>query len=322
MALELNYGNLQGHESMLHDSVRCEAFQKAIADAVTPGCVVLDVGAGTGILSLFAAQAGARTVYAVERTPIAELAQRIVTENGFGDTIRVLQNDIESLQLPEKVDVIVSEWLGGYGVDENLLPVVVSARDRWLKPGGRMIPDTVTSWLVPAYDIHLEQDIQFWDCKPYGVDLGAIAQITARQLDCGVHHVKQEHIICDPQLIWEVDAKACSREDAERSFACRLEFVANRDCQFNALAAWFRAQLDDNILLCNGPADRDTHWGRTIFPIGRTISVHRGMPVEVQFVFEPQAKGQSRAMWAVEAEGYRFNSEGITVLTGQGTAHQ
>ena len=59
MPLELNYSDICSHEWMLKDSVRCEAFRKAIAEAVTPGCAVLDVGAGTGILSLFAAQAGA-----------------------------------------------------------------------------------------------------------------------------------------------------------------------------------------------------------------------------------------------------------------------
>jgi len=148
MTLEINYWNLEGHEPMLFDAVRCEAFRKAIAAAVGPGGAVLDLGAGTGILSVFAAQAGARAVYAVERTRIAELARRIVAENGFHGRIHVLRGDVETIELPEKVDLIVSEWLGGYGVDENLLPVVVQARDRWLRPGGRMIPGTVEAWMA------------------------------------------------------------------------------------------------------------------------------------------------------------------------------
>ena len=315
MPLDINYSNLRGHESMLRDSVRCEAFRRAIVDTVTPGCAVLDIGAGTGILSLFAAQAGARVVYAVERTPIAELARRIVSENGFGDRINVLQNDLETLELPEKVDVIVSEWLGGYGVDENLLPVVVLARDRWLKPEGRMIPRAVTSWIVPAYDELLEQDVNFWSSRPYGIDLNAISQAAARQLDCGCNHVKEEHILCAPQLMWEVDGMACTQEGAGQPFRSRLAFVADRDGQFNALAAWFRAQLSEQVVLCNGPSERDTHWGRSMFPVGRTFSVERGMRVGVHFVLEPQGKGQSRAAWAIEVEGCRFHSEDITVLT-------
>ena len=122
MPLEINYYDLSIHKLMLRDQVRCEAFRKALAETITPGCAVLDIGAGTGILSLFAAQAGARVVYAIERTDTAEIARRLVLENGLEDKIKIFQSDMESVEIPEKVDVIVSEWLGGYGIDENLLP--------------------------------------------------------------------------------------------------------------------------------------------------------------------------------------------------------
>ena len=300
---------------MLRDSVRCKAFRHAILETVTPGCAVLDIGAGTGLLSLFAAQAGARVVYAVERTPIAQLAQRIVTENNFADRINVIHDELENVELPEKVDVIVFEWLGGYGVDENLLPIAVLARERWLKPGGRMIPGQVTSWIAPVFDERLGQDIDFWSSEPYGVDLNAIAELTARQLDCGCNQVKEEHVLSAPQLMWAIDSMTCSLEQANQSFACRLEFVADRDGQVNALAAWFSAQLSEQTVLCNGPAERNTHWGRSVFPIGRTLALKQGMRVAVNFVHEPQGKGESRATWEITADGYRFHSEGITVLT-------
>ena len=63
-----DYQRLAMHRLMLRDRVRNETFREGIGAAVTPGNVVLDVGAGTGILSLFCIQAGAQRVYAVERT--------------------------------------------------------------------------------------------------------------------------------------------------------------------------------------------------------------------------------------------------------------
>ena len=129
MAIEISYRDLWNHGSMLQDEVRCKAFRDALFEVVTPDSVVLDIGAGTGILSIFAAQAGAEKVYAVERTPVAQAAREIIESNGLSDRITVIQGEMESLELPEKVDVIVSEWLGGYGVDENLLPIVIQARD-------------------------------------------------------------------------------------------------------------------------------------------------------------------------------------------------
>lgn len=316
MPLELNYANLRSHEWMLQDAVRCEAFRRAIFDAVTPGCAVLDVGAGTGILSLFAAQAGARVVYAVERTPIAELARGIVADNGLAQRIVVIQADMETVVLPEPVDVIVSEWLGGYALDENLLPLVTLARDRWLKPGGRLIPETVTSWLAPAYDPGLQQDIDFWHSEPYGVDLGAIGAIRARQADCAGHQVRQGQLLCAGRPMWEVAARTCSRADADRPWAACLEFIADRDGQINVLAAWFRARLSDRVVLCNGPEEPDTHWGRSIFPVGQVVSVDKGARVLVRFVHEPWGKGMSRALWEIEVGGYRFRSTDLTTLTG------
>ena len=318
----LNYSTLSGQTSMLQDSVRCKAFQRAIAETVTPGCAVLDIGAGTGILSMFAAQAGARVVYAVEQTNIAHVAREIIEENGLSGQITVLQGDMATLELPEKVDVIVSEWLGGYGVDENLLPIVVQARDRWLKSGGKMIPSSATALLAPAFDEHLQYDVDFWSSYPYGIDLDLIARSTARTFRCAANHVKQKHLLCDPQVMWETDVMTFPAEEATRPFACHLEFVADRDAELNCLAAWFRAPLTETILMTNGPADPNTHWGRHIFPLGKNVYVEKGAPVSVDFCLEPQSRGQSNATWEIKVGDELFRSEGITVLLEQDPSAQ
>lgn len=315
MPVALDYQNIRSHEWMLKDSVRCEAFRKAIAETVTPGCTVLDVGAGTGILSLFAAQAGARVVYAVERTGIAELARRIVAENGFSDRIQVLRDDMESIELPEKVDVIVSEWLGGYGLDENLLPVVTLARDRWLKPGGRLIPQSVRSLIALAFDGLLQQDIDLWRSDPYGFDLSAIGAIRAQQSDIARHDLKGGEILSSPRTMWEVHCETCSTTKATRPSEVRLDLVAERDGQLNTLAAWFDAKLSDHVRLCNGPAEPDTHWGRTIFPLGRVLDMNRGARAQVHFVHVPTGKGDSEATWDIQVDGSHFGSRDQTVLT-------
>ena len=322
MPLELNYSTLAGQGSMLQDSVRCKAFQRAITETVTPGCAVLDIGAGTGILSMFAAQAGARVVYAVEQTQIAEAAREIIGENGLRDQITVIQNDMAAIELPEKVDVIVSEWLGGYGADENLLPVVVLARDRWLKPGGRMIPSSATALLAPAFDEFLQRDVDFWRSDPYGIDLDLISRATAREFRCSCNHVTMKHILCDPKVMWEIDAMTYAHEDAIKPFICQLEFIADRDVEFNCLAAWFRAPLTEDIVLTNGPSDPDTHWGRHILPVGKIVHAAKGTRVGVDFCLEPQGSGKSKATWEIEVNDYRFRSEGMTVLLEQDPIHQ
>ena len=129
------YAEFEVHRTMICDRVRTEAFRCAINSVVRPGDIVLDVGAGSGILSVFAARAGAAAVYAVERTSIAVLAEQLAAANEVAETVKVIHGDLMDIELPRQVDVIVSEWLGGFGIDEGMLAPVIAARDRWLKPG-------------------------------------------------------------------------------------------------------------------------------------------------------------------------------------------
>ena len=155
------YTEFEVHRTMIHDRVRTEAFRRAIDAVVRPGDMVLDVGAGSGILSVLAAKAGADRVYAVEETSIAVLAHELAVANGVGDIVQVIQGDASEVEPPEPVDVLVSEWLGGFGIDEGMLVPVIAARDRWLKPGGTMIPSSVTAWVALVHDRYLGEMLEF-----------------------------------------------------------------------------------------------------------------------------------------------------------------
>ena len=170
------------HRSMICDRVRTEAFKRAIDSVVRSGDVVLDAGAGSGILSVFAARAGAARVYAVEQTSIAVLAQELAAANGVSEIVRVIHGDVTDVEPPERVDVIVSEWLGGFGIDEGMLVPVVVARDRWLKPGGIMIPRSVTAWAALVHDRYLSETVEFLRDSPYGLDLGDLVDKTVNEI--------------------------------------------------------------------------------------------------------------------------------------------
>jgi type I protein arginine methyltransferase len=114
--------------------------------------VVLDVGAGTGILSFFAAQAGAKKVYAVEASSSAEVARLLAEANGYGDIVQVIQGKLEEIELPERVDVIISEPIGFLLVHERMIESYVTARDRFLKPDGLMMPTTGSIVFSPLTD--------------------------------------------------------------------------------------------------------------------------------------------------------------------------
>ena len=125
---------------MADDGVRMSAYARAIERAVKPGSVVLDLGSGTGICALLAARAGARHVYAVDFNPAVWVARDLAAENGFADRISVYESSSLEIDLPEKVDVIVSDLRGQTPLNGTNLAAVADARARWLKPGGVSIP--------------------------------------------------------------------------------------------------------------------------------------------------------------------------------------
>lgn len=98
--------------------------------------VVLDIGCGTGILSIFAAQAGARKVYGVDFADIADYANDIVNRNNLSNKVTIIKSKIEDVNIPEQVDIIISEWMGYFLIYESMLDSVIYARDKWLKPDG------------------------------------------------------------------------------------------------------------------------------------------------------------------------------------------
>ncbi len=148
---------LPDYGQMIRDGARTGAYARALEHRVTPSAVVLDIGAGAGILSLLACQAGARKVYAVEPDDVIQVAREAAAANGYADRIEFIQSSSTAIELPERVDGIVSDLRGMLPVFRTSLVSLIDARTRFLKPGGWMIPAQETLYAAPvsspaAYD--------------------------------------------------------------------------------------------------------------------------------------------------------------------------
>jgi len=173
-----SYSHYSIHESMLKDFVRTESYRDFILTnpEIFKDKVVLDVGCGTSILSLFAAKAGAKKVLTlsiffflsllladfplsdsqvigVDASHVAEKAREIVKLNGYEDVITIVKGKMEEVVLPvDKVDIIISEWMGYFLLYESMLDSVLYARDKYLAPGGRVFPLQSRMFLSTAED--------------------------------------------------------------------------------------------------------------------------------------------------------------------------
>jgi type I protein arginine methyltransferase len=180
-----SYGQNDIHAVMIQDRVRTSTYAQFILTnpALFTDAVVLDVGCGTGILSLFAARAGARKVYAVDASDIADRAREIVKRNNMDHIVEVIKGKVENIQIPEKVDIIISEWMGYALLYESMLDSVLKARDRFLKTEkdieedqnpGVMAPSQCQMMLGLCDGSEIVKDrISFWN-DVYGMSLDLI----------------------------------------------------------------------------------------------------------------------------------------------------
>ncbi|KAA3481037.1 putative histone-arginine methyltransferase 1.3 [Gossypium australe] len=156
------YGQLLHQQNMLQDYVRTGTYYAAVIENRVDftGRVVVDVGAGSGILSLFAAQAGAKHVYAVEASEMAEYARKLIAGNpALAQRITVIKGKVEEVELAEKADILISEPMGTLLVNERMLESYIIARDRFLVPNGKMFPSIGRIHMAPFSDEYLFVEI-------------------------------------------------------------------------------------------------------------------------------------------------------------------
>ncbi|SPO00487.1 related to protein arginine N-methyltransferase 3 [Cephalotrichum gorgonifer] len=277
-----SYAGRDIHETMLKDAVRTDAYRDFVysnKDAFK-GKVVLDIGCGTGILSMFCAKAGAKMVLAVDNSSILEKARQNVADNGLSDTITCIAGRIEDVKLPvDKVDVIISEWMGYCLLYEAMLNSVLWARDKYLKPDGILAPSVATIWASPVSDEeYVTENISFWQ-DVYGFSMKTMQEgiydeahleCMPEQAVCGqpfplirldLHNVTVEEL--DFTAPWST--KLTRDIDNLDGFLIWFDifFTSTRDETLPAASLtskdWI-SQDNSRVAFTTGPFGRDTHW--------------------------------------------------------------
>ncbi|XP_015061771.1 probable protein arginine N-methyltransferase 1.2 [Solanum pennellii] len=287
-----SYSHFGIHEEMLKDVVRTKTYQNVIYknSFLFKDKVVLDVGAGTGILSLFCAKVGAKHVYAIECSSMADTAQEIVKLNGFSDVITVIKGKVEEIDLPvPQVDIIISEWMGYFLLYENMLDTVLYARDKWLVKDGVVLPDKASLYLTAIEDADYKEDkIEFWN-SVYGFDMSCIRK--QAMMEPIVDTVDQNQIVTNCQLLKTMDISKMTSGDA--SFTAPFKLIAERDDYIHALVAYFDVSFTKCHKLLGfstGPKSRSTHWKQTVLYLEDVITVCQGEAVVGSMTVAPNKK--------------------------------
>ncbi|KAL0956665.1 hypothetical protein HGRIS_002797 [Hohenbuehelia grisea] len=287
-----SYAHFGIHEEMLKDSVRTGSYRAAIVNNghLFQGKTVLDVGCGTGILSMFAAKAGAKHVVGIDMSNIIDQAQKIIEANGFKDTITLVKGKLEEAELPlQEFDIIISEWMGYFLLYESMLDTVLLARDKYLKKDGLIFPDVATLYVAAIEDQdYKEEKINFWD-NVYGFDYSCIKDIALREPL--VDTVDLKAVVSDPCLIKHIDLRTAKKEDL--TFEAPFKLNATRNDYVHAFLAWFDIVFDcthKKVQFSTGPHAQYTHWKQTVFYTPKTLTVSEGDEISGKLTCAPNAR--------------------------------
>lgn len=308
------YAFLYHQKDMLSDRVRMDAYFNSVFQNKHHfiGKTVLDVGTGSGILAIWAAQAGARKVYAVEATKMCEHARQLVKANGLEGVVEVIEGSIEDVTLPEKVDVIISEWMGYFLLRESMFDSVICARDRWLKPTGVMYPSHARMWVAPIrsrlvdqkmndYDAAMEDWYSFVDetKHSYGVDMSVLTGPFTEEQKKYYHQTSlwnslhPEQVIGTPAIVKEIDCLTATVDEILTVKANFSSLISMENTRFCGFAGWFdvhfRGRGEDpaknEIELTTAPSvQNSTHWGQQVFLLHPPLRTTEGDNMDVSFV--------------------------------------
>lgn len=287
-----SYEDLEVHHIMLNDQPRTDAYRHAINanKALFKDKIVIDVGAGTGILSVFCALAGAKKVYAIEASNLAELMKEVIKENKLTDTIEVIQGRVEDVELPngDKADVLVSEWMGFYLLHEGMLDSVLNARDRLLKPDGAMFPEKADIWAAPCC---LPSLYDFWE-DVHGVSMQCVGKAWRQKKGTSpeVMTIENEDLLGAGNLVASINLATVCLADLDK-LSVKHVVASNSAGRYQGVCVWFTVRFPSGLILSTAPSAPPTHWKQTAIVLPEERSVEEAEPLawELTMTRDPEA---------------------------------
>lgn len=274
----MSYSSVANHGSMVFDAHRNTLYGRAISAHVGPDSIVLDLGAGLGVHGLLAAAAGALRVYLVEPQPLVQVAADTARASGLDRQAIVFQDRIEHVQLPEPVDLIVSVFTGNLLFSEDLLPSLFHARDRYLKPGGKLLPDRAQLWLAPlcAPQLHAKH-VQRWSEPVMGLDYSRARSFAGNEIIVlRRDELEGSHRLATGAAVADLDLTTATSADCRGEAVVRV--ATSGLC--HGLLGWIRIRLADEWLSTE-PEAPEVHWSPVLLPVDPPLPLTAGELLKV-----------------------------------------
>ena len=305
---------IEYHRTLIADAERNDAFRRALASLIKPGeTTVADIGAGTGLLALMAAELGAREVFLYEVAEVAGVAAKVLKANRARNCHLMPCHSTE-MQDPPRVDLVVSETLGNYPFEEHIIETLNDARKRFLKPKGSMIPRALTQFVAPVVTDRIHRELNAWDgC---GFDLSVPKTMSLNNIYVRTLAPKELLDSGRSAEAWDtIDFSAANRSSRRGDARWRLEGAAT----IYGFVTWWRAELAPGIALSTAPGAPRTHWEQLYFPLLEPIAAKVGETVAIELRSRTSANAGTHVAWTAtqrDAEGREVARQALNLDKG------
>jgi SAM-dependent methyltransferase len=305
--------SIEFHRRMLADRIRHDAFRAALAHAIRPGhSTVADIGAGTGVLAFFARELGAREVWLYDPGAALGLAEVVAARNSIDGLHFVAARSLD-VHEPPRADVVVAEVLGNFAYEEDVLETLRDAQ-RFLAPGGTLIPHSIVQWAAPVTSDRFERDLASWRHVGHGLDWSDAERMTRNNMY--VYAVEPADLLAAPPAAWDsLDFTGAIDSRRAGTVSWRLTAPAT----IFGFALWWDCLLAPGTTLSTSPFGPRTHWDQIYLPLLEPLAATPGDEIELALTSETGgAEGGIDVRWSVAQirAGVRQNGQSLNIMQG------
>ncbi len=282
---------------MLADRVRHESFRVALQQAIRPGMSsVADIGAGTGVLAFFARELGAREVWLYDPGPALHLAELVAARNGIDGLHFVAERSLEVAD-PPRVDVVVAEVLGNFAYEEDVLETLRDAQ-RFLAPGGTLIPRSIVQWAAPVITDRFERDLAHLARRRFRPRL-----VGRRTADAQQYVRVRDRAGRSRARPARPGTRSISAARSTAGARGRAPGASTRTRTIYGFALWWECTLAPELVLSTSPHSPRTHWDQIYLPLLAPVVAMPGDRVRLDITSETGgAESGIEVRWTVRHE--------------------
>ncbi|MCH9808584.1 MAG: 50S ribosomal protein L11 methyltransferase [Alphaproteobacteria bacterium] len=297
---------IEYHRTLIADHVRNEVLFEALKAVIVPGqTTVADIGAGTGLLGLMAAKLGAKEVYLYETAEVSGVAEAVIEASGFENCFLMPCHSME-MHEPPTVDVIISETLGNYAFEEDMIATLNDARGRFLRPGGVILPRAVRQFAAPVVGPRLDGELRAWAAtgERYGLDLSVPLAMSMN--NAYVRRIEPQELLAAEGKIWDrIDLSV----DGDANRSGRADWAVDAPTRVYGFAVWWEAEFGEGLSLSTGPEAAATHWEQLYFPLAEPVRADEGKSIRLELQSQSSPDTGTHLSWC----GSLISGEGEVV---------